>query len=301
MTTLTALAPLAAAAEGQDKLGGPFDLIAGLPLHPLIVHLPVVALPVAALMIIAAVFVRPFRRRFGVATFVVLAAGALGGLVAKESGEALAARVGEPEDHTQWADALVVVAAVSVLVVAVWLVLDARSRRAGARDIVAGGRGAPRTPGSSSTGTARPGAAAIAFSVASLLAALGLVVTIIGTGHSGAEAAWADEVSGPAATGSAAAADGEASGDASVTSSPAASEASYTMSDVAAHDSESSCWAVVGGTVYDLTDWIANHPGGPQRILALCGTDASAAFEAQHSGQGEPQDRLASFAIGTLD
>ncbi|MBL0005495.1 MAG: cytochrome b5 domain-containing protein [Actinomycetales bacterium] len=61
-----------------------------------------------------------------------------------------------------------------------------------------------------------------------------------------------------------------------------------------------SCWAAVSGSVYDLTAWIGEHPGGRDRIIGLCGTDATAAFAAQHRGQGEPAEELTRFKIGTL-
>ncbi len=76
--------------------------------------------------------------------------------------------------------------------------------------------------------------------------------------------------------------------------------AGYTMDDVAAHDSEASCWAAIDGNVYDLTEWIGQHPGGSQRILPLCGTDATAAFSAQHGGQARPASELATFFLGPL-
>ncbi|MGJ9424620.1 cytochrome b5 domain-containing protein [Nesterenkonia halotolerans] len=75
----------------------------------------------------------------------------------------------------------------------------------------------------------------------------------------------------------------------------------FTMDQVEENDSAESCWAVMSGTVYDLSDWIEDHPGGPERIEGLCGTDASAAFEGQHGGQAGPEDQLAEFEIGTLE
>jgi cytochrome b involved in lipid metabolism len=74
----------------------------------------------------------------------------------------------------------------------------------------------------------------------------------------------------------------------------------YTMSQVAAHNSASSCWAAINGKVYNLTSWINQHPGGPGPILSLCGTDGSAAFNAQHGGQRRPESELANFYLGPL-
>ncbi len=54
-------------------------------------------------------------------------------------------------------------------------------------------------------------------------------------------------------------------------------ETTYTLDDVAAHATESNCWMVLDGDVYDVTTYIPNHPGG-KTLLGSCGTDATAAF-----------------------
>lgn len=75
---------------------------------------------------------------------------------------------------------------------------------------------------------------------------------------------------------------------------------SYTLADVAKHSTASSCWAAINGKVYDLTKWINQHPGGPDKILGICGKDGSAAFNGQHGGQARPASELAGFYIATL-
>jgi cytochrome b involved in lipid metabolism len=77
-------------------------------------------------------------------------------------------------------------------------------------------------------------------------------------------------------------------------------KSSYTLADVAKHKSSSSCWTAINGNVYDVTTWINQHPGGPQAILSLCGTDGSSAFNGQHGTQRRPNTELASFLIGSL-
>lgn len=72
------------------------------------------------------------------------------------------------------------------------------------------------------------------------------------------------------------------------------------MAQVKAHGTPADCWAVINGNVYNLTAWENEHPGGAQRIIDLCGTDATQAFNKQHSGQSEPAQELAEFKIGTL-
>lgn len=75
---------------------------------------------------------------------------------------------------------------------------------------------------------------------------------------------------------------------------------SYSLADVSTHKDNSSCWTVINGNVYDLTSWINNHPGGPENILAICGTDGSSAFNAQHGGQSRPENQLSEFLIGSV-
>ena len=84
------------------------------------------------------------------------------------------------------------------------------------------------------------------------------------------------------------------------TAPPVKAPGTYTLADVAIHNSGASCWSAINGGVYDLTSWINQHPGGPQAILSICGKDGSSAFNAQHGGQNRPANELAGFEIGTL-
>ena len=95
--------------------------------------------------------------------------GAVASFVAKESGEQLAARVGEPEQHAELGDVLPLIAfALFVLVLVFWL-FD---------------RGVPAN-------RTRPGWL-IGLAVLMVLASAVAVFWTVRTGHTGAEAAWAD-------------------------------------------------------------------------------------------------------------
>ncbi len=74
----------------------------------------------------------------------------------------------------------------------------------------------------------------------------------------------------------------------------------YTLAQVAMHSDLNSCWTAVNGNVYDVTGWIAQHPGGEQAILSICGKDGSSAFNDQHANQRRPADELAGFKIGAV-
>jgi len=81
---------------------------------------------------------------------------------------------------------------------------------------------------------------------------------------------------------------------------PEPTAGTYTLAHVAPHNSATSCWSIINGGVYDLTSWIAKHPGGKQAILSLCGKDGSAAFNGQHEGGEKQAAMLVTLKIGTL-
>ncbi|MCA0296440.1 MAG: cytochrome b5 domain-containing protein [Actinobacteria bacterium] len=262
---------------------GLFDAIAGLPLHPLVVHFAVVLLPLAALGLVVLVAAPKWADRFGWLTLGALAAGAGAAFVAKESGEALAHSTGLPKDHASWGDLLPGLAAGLVVLAGIWFFLHRRG----------GGAAKPRSM-----------AATVSGVLTALLALIVTGVTVL-VGHSGAEAAWGGTVTGgndqpPAATGTAVAPSATASASATGTASATSSSATYTMAEVRTHADSTSCWSVVNDNVYDLTTWIDRHPGGPQRILAMCGKDATAAFTAQHGSQGRANQMLKGFLLGPL-
>ena len=87
---------------------------------------------------------------------------------------------------------------------------------------------------------------------------------------------------------------------ASATPTPVATTAGYTMAQVAANNSAKSCWAVIEGSVYNLTAWINSHPGGTGAIISLCGTEATSSFNAQHANQSRPSSRLSGYLLGPL-
>lgn len=52
-------------------------------------------------------------------------------------------------------------------------------------------------------------------------------------------------------------------------------EQEYSMEEVAKHNKKDDLWIVVKGIVLDVTNWLDEHPGGPQALFSHMGKDAS--------------------------
>ncbi|MGA0070976.1 MAG: DUF2231 domain-containing protein, partial [Candidatus Nanopelagicaceae bacterium] len=88
-----------------DELGGPFDLIFGLPVHPLVVHSAVVLVPLVALAALVMSYVPSFSRRYGKLVIIFAVVAQISLFVAKSSGESFEERLGkEVERHAEFGE-----------------------------------------------------------------------------------------------------------------------------------------------------------------------------------------------------
>lgn len=87
---------------------------------------------------------------------------------------------------------------------------------------------------------------------------------------------------------------------ASASPSPTQSETSLSLAEVAKRNTQAECWVAIDGNVYDLTDWIRQHPGGSAAIRSLCGTDGTDQFLSQHGGEARPSSQLDRYYLGPL-
>ncbi|KAJ5040516.1 uncharacterized protein L3040_006170 [Drepanopeziza brunnea f. sp. 'multigermtubi'] len=74
-----------------------------------------------------------------------------------------------------------------------------------------------------------------------------------------------------------------------------------TGAEIAKHNSRDSCWVIVHGKAYDVTDFLPEHPGGPKIILKYAGKDATEEYEPIH-----PPDTLDKYLdkskhLGSVD
>ena len=77
-------------------------------------------------------------------------------------------------------------------------------------------------------------------------------------------------------------------------------EGALTVNEVKKHNSLASCWSIINGTVYDLTEYAPRHAGGAEEIALICGKDGSSLFESVHGGDSKPAFLLKTMELGAL-
>jgi hypothetical protein len=194
----------------------PLDTFGGLPVHPLAVHGAVVLLPLSALALALLIFVPKWRKTFFPLTLIGLGLSTVFTYIAKESGEALGERVGEPQTH-EALGTILFPASVGLFALGITFYFLQRKER-------------PKWQLQAAAGLA----------LAGIISVSGLTYFV---GHSGAEATWASRIA-PYETPTA---------EPAPSTEPTAAVEGITLTEVASHNSRSDCWTAVDNTVYDLT------------------------------------------------
>ena len=237
-----------------------FDTIDGLPIHPLAVHVAVVFLPLSAMALALLVFVPKWRKTYLPLTLIGLTIATVFTFIARESGEALADRVGEPQTHEELGGILFP-AAVGLLAVGVAFYFLQKSDK-------------PKWVVQATAGVA----------IAAVLSVSGLTYFV---GHTGAQATWEKRI-GPTASPTPTPTPTDTTG------------TGITVAQAATHNKATDCWIIIKSDVYDLTSYIQQHPGGAGVLTNLCGKDATSAFESQHASQMAPASALAALKMGRI-
>ncbi len=60
----------------------------------------------------------------------------------------------------------------------------------------------------------------------------------------------------------------------------------FTAAQVTEHATEDDCWMIINDNVYDLTSYVAEHPG-EEEILRGCGIDGTSLFTSRTTEEGE--------------
>ena len=73
-----------------------------------------------------------------------------------------------------------------------------------------------------------------------------------------------------------------------------------TVEEVAKHKNRQSCWIIIHDKVYDVTKFLAAHPGGSSVIVFASGRDATNSFESLHPTMGKARNLISQYCIGNL-
>ncbi|KAH7856336.1 hypothetical protein Vadar_000259 [Vaccinium darrowii] len=74
----------------------------------------------------------------------------------------------------------------------------------------------------------------------------------------------------------------------------------FSFAEVSSHNNPKDCWVIVNAKVYNVTNFLTDHPGGEEVLLAHVGKDASEEFE--DAGHGSvARLMLDEFYVGEID
>lgn len=76
----------------------------------------------------------------------------------------------------------------------------------------------------------------------------------------------------------------------------------YTAIDVARHTTKKDCWITRNGKVYNVSEFVNDHPGGDDLILQYAGKDIGdvMADSAEHEHSQSAYDMLGEYLVGKL-
>ncbi|KAM3199488.1 Cytochrome B5 isoform D [Capsicum annuum] len=73
-----------------------------------------------------------------------------------------------------------------------------------------------------------------------------------------------------------------------------------TYDEVSLHNNPNDCWVIINAKVYNVTNFLYDHPGGEEVLLEAAGKDASEEFE--EAGHGSAARlMLDEFYVGEID
>lgn len=77
----------------------------------------------------------------------------------------------------------------------------------------------------------------------------------------------------------------------------------YTTDQIATHSTKNDCWLIIDGGVYDVSQYLNQHPGGVAQVIPFCGKDATQAFKTR-GGKGTHSESANTikqeYQIGTV-
>ncbi|XP_038906915.1 cytochrome b5-like [Benincasa hispida] len=74
----------------------------------------------------------------------------------------------------------------------------------------------------------------------------------------------------------------------------------FTLAEVSQHNNRKDCWLIINGKVYNVTEFLEDHPGGDEVLLSGTGKDATDDFEdVGHSESA--REMMSKYSVGEID
>lgn len=77
------------------------------------------------------------------------------------------------------------------------------------------------------------------------------------------------------------------------TTTPVVNSIVLNMTEIMRHNTQSDCWMLISGKVYNITSYFGSHPGGSSTMTPTCGKDATDAYYTQDPYASSSSTRLA--------
>ena len=255
------------------------DLIMGLPVHPLINHVIAVLVPVSALGVILLIIFPKLISAYSPLILVTLLTSTVAGFIAENSGQALANRVGYPGDHVEQGERLSKVILIFTILYLLWFLIN--------KNIINLSKGRKLVD--------------IGLKTLLIITALTSSWLTFLVGHSGAAATWEDRIATSVAE---PLPESNQPGNPSTglsNSNPSTANITLSYAEVKKHNSKQDCWSIVNTNAYNLTSYVAKHPGGAGVISNICGKDGTKAFSNEHGSSSKPNNTLDAYLLGSLN
>ncbi|KAI9598965.1 cytochrome b5 [Syncephalis fuscata] len=76
--------------------------------------------------------------------------------------------------------------------------------------------------------------------------------------------------------------------------------ATITLQEISKHNNKKNLWVALHGKVYDISNFVEEHPGGEEVLLEQAGLDCTEAFEDVGHSE-EAREMLEKYFVGELD
>lgn len=70
-------------------------------------------------------------------------------------------------------------------------------------------------------------------------------------------------------------------------------DTSYSLQDIAMHNTAEDCWMIIDNKVYDFTNYLKMHPSGAASMTPYCGADGTQGYDTKDKKQPTPHSSTA--------